>query len=459
MKKTLPILTLSLLPMLTMAAGFQINEDSPRLQGQAMAGSASAVGDVTAIFNNPALLATIKQKQVYLGGGYIAPHISVRNAKAEHAANGWGLDKGDALDPVDGKTSQSDVASSAFVPVFYTALPINPDLTAGLSITAPWGLTTHYDKDSVLRFMSQKTALKTINIDPMLAYQVNSQLSFGMGVQVQYAKAELSNFDGPATNVLKIPNLLATTPTSLSGDGWATGYNLGLLFQPTSSTSIGLSYRSQINYTLKGHGTQYMNASPLDPMCSLTTSPTGCNAASTATAALNTPAVVNFSITQKLNDRWSVSTTEQYTLWHSLQNIKITMPQAYADHVTINTNWNNSMLFSMGTDYKATKALTLRSGLAYDQTPSVDLNRDARIPDTNRVWLTLGSSYNVNDKLSIDAAYEHIFMQNQSIDVEESIGQHSTGGLKPLSPLEKNKVQADYKGSADIFSFGLNYKF
>ncbi|QGP49469.1 hypothetical protein PsalN5692_00908 [Piscirickettsia salmonis] len=42
--------------MVVYAAGFQINEMSPKLQGSALAGAASSWGDVDAMYLNPASL-------------------------------------------------------------------------------------------------------------------------------------------------------------------------------------------------------------------------------------------------------------------------------------------------------------------------------------------------------------------------------------------------------------------
>lgn len=57
----------SILSTTSFAAGFQINEISPSLQGDATAGAAAANNDVSAMFINPATLSTLTGTQGYLG--------------------------------------------------------------------------------------------------------------------------------------------------------------------------------------------------------------------------------------------------------------------------------------------------------------------------------------------------------------------------------------------------------
>jgi long-chain fatty acid transport protein len=112
-------------------------------------------------------------------------------------------------------------------------------------------------------------------------------------------------------------------------------------------------------------------------------------------------------------------------------------------------NYHNSWLYSIGASYKVTPKFSVMSGLAYDQTPTTDAFRDARIPDTNRKWVTLGCAYESTQKLSLFATYEHIFMNDQSIDLTQ----------QPTASVSAAHVSADYSGYANIIAGGLNYVF
>jgi long-chain fatty acid transport protein len=151
------------------AAGFQINEISASLQGDATAGAAAANNDVSSMFINPATLATLKRNQAYLSGSEILPRLRVSNATAVHTVIIPGDPPSDISATVLGADSQNNIGSGAFIPAAYIGWRLSPDLTAGLAIIAPYGLKTHYDNDSVLRFAADYSAVKTVDINPALA--------------------------------------------------------------------------------------------------------------------------------------------------------------------------------------------------------------------------------------------------------------------------------------------------
>ena len=112
--------------------------------------------------------------------------------------------------------------------------------------------------------------MQTININPSLAWKVNAVISLGGGVNIQYAKAELSNAIDFSTVCLgSIPAALIaaacgpggfTIPGNAARDGavhvegndWSYGFNLGIMFQFSARTRIGLAYRSKVSHDLEG---------------------------------------------------------------------------------------------------------------------------------------------------------------------------------------------------------------
>ncbi|MDZ7579633.1 MAG: outer membrane protein transport protein [Deltaproteobacteria bacterium] len=47
-------------------------------------------------------------------------------------------------------------------------------------------------------------------------------------------------------------------------------------------------------------------------------------------------------------------------------------------------NWSNTYRYSLGVNYHLNDKTTLRGGLAFDETPTSDAYRTARIPDEDR---------------------------------------------------------------------------
>lgn len=432
------------------AAGYQINEISPSLQGSATAGAAAANNDVSSMFTNPATLSTLIENQIYVGGSEIMPSIRMYDASAIHTTFAPGVVPSSLSAPVLGETSQGSIAKSSFVPDAYIGWRINNKLVVGLAVVAPFGLTTSYDNNSVLRFIADNSTVEAISINPAVSYSINEKWAVGAGFQAQYMQAWFSQFDGPYTGIGPVDALIASTNASYAqASGWGYGYTLGAMFSPDKCTRIGAGYRSQISEHLNGRGRQYTVPGGIVPSPSTDFL---FNAASTVHASNNTPAVLTISGARDIND-WTVKGSVQVNYWNTFSQLSIYMPEAFATNSTIYTHWKNSWLGALGADYRVNSKFTARAGVAYDQTPTQDAYRDPRIPDSDRYWLALGGTYSFSKHFSADAAYTHIFMLHQSINVTQSSGSNAT----TPGPLEMNQAQAKFKGSADIVALALRY--
>jgi long-chain fatty acid transport protein len=94
--------------------------------------------------------------------------------------------------------------------------------------------------------------------------------------------------------------------------------------------------------------------------------------------------------------------------------------------------------------------MTLRGGVGFEQSPIDDRVRATRLPDNDRVWLSAGATYQWNERLSLELAYSHIFLDESPIN------------LVPGNPTF-NPALGTFIGTAnsdvDILSFALRYRF
>jgi long-chain fatty acid transport protein len=434
------------------AAGFQINEISPSLQGAATAGAAAANNDVSSMFSNPATLSTLIQNQAYVGASEIMPNINMYNASATHTVNIPGIPPSNITAQVLGETSQNSISKSSFVPDAYLSWRFNSKLVGGIALVAPFGLMTSYDNTSVLRFAADNSQVEAIAINPALSYAINEKWSVGLGFIAQYAQANFSNFNGPYTGVPVIDSFVASTrPSYVYGSSWGYGFTVGGLFKPDQLTRLGVGYRSTITEHIGGQGRQFTGPGNVVPAPSTAFL---FNASSNAHAGVKTPGVLTLSAERDIN-AFTVKASLQVNFWNSFNQLSIYMPQAFATNSTITTNWKNTFLGAVGADYRFDSAWTFRGGLAYDENPTSNTYRDPRIPDSDRVWLSLGASCKVNKSLTFDGGYTHIFLRNQTVNVTQASGSSATSTV----PLEVNTVHANYKGSADIVALAARYSF
>jgi long-chain fatty acid transport protein len=106
----------------------------------------------------------------------------------------------------------------------------------------------------------------------------------------------------------------------------------------------------------------------------------------------------------------------------------------------------------VGANHKLNDGWVLKMGLAYDQTPTNNLDRGPRLPDGNRTWLSVGAKYSVSKAGTLDFGYAHIFVNNPSINI-------NAGGNLVNSTPRYSLINGNYTSSVDILSMSYTHSF
>jgi long-chain fatty acid transport protein len=115
----------------------------------------------------------------------------------------------------------------------------------GFSVVAPVGGGVDYGDNFVGRYAIQNVELSGLGITPSFAYKVNERLSLGVGVSAIYTVLEQDiaiNTPAPGDGKAKFEDL----------DDWAYQGILGLTYQLTTDTLLGVVYRSEADVDLDG---------------------------------------------------------------------------------------------------------------------------------------------------------------------------------------------------------------
>jgi long-chain fatty acid transport protein len=412
LKNISALLLIGSLPQAVSAAGFAIKEQSVTSLGRAFAGSAAVAEDASTIFFNPAGLTYLERGELDLGLNYIKPQSEFRN-DGSNINNALPLTGGDG----------GDAGHEAFVPNFYLSHPVNNKVTLGLGVSAPFGLVTEYKDDWVGRYLAVKSEMLTLNFNPTVAVKATDNLSLGFGVSAQYIDVKLT----------KMAQLNPTTDAEveLEGDDWGYGYNIGLLYQLTDQTRLGLSYRSKISHTLEGEGT--LDARSVEEDIS---------------ADLDLPETVSLAIHHDINDKWAVMADATWTRWSRFEELVIESDGILSTEKP--ENWDNSMRYGIGLSYQHNDKWQFRTGIAYDETPIPSSRfRTARIPGTDRKWVAFGASYHYSDNIVLDFAYAHLFMDDPRINESED--------ADGSGPSPEYNLKGDYDASVDIVGLQLRW--
>ncbi|HYX38008.1 MAG TPA: outer membrane protein transport protein [Oligoflexus sp.] len=178
-----PGLLLALCGQKAFGAGFAIRGQSASSIGTAGASDVAGTTDISAMFSNPAALGAFKGTNVSVGGAYVRPNAKFKEGNRTVPTIGV-----DATAANMGATESDDFSDNAFLPSVYASYQVNDALTAGASITVPFGTNTDYGKDWVGRYHGTKTELEVVNFDLAASYAVMDNLKIGVGVQVQSAR-------------------------------------------------------------------------------------------------------------------------------------------------------------------------------------------------------------------------------------------------------------------------------
>jgi len=373
------------------AGAFQLNERSARALGASLAGSASSASDVGFAAFNPAALGTVEG---FEAGGSTALVLPIADGTIQDG-------------PLAGTTLDADRAG--FVPSLALGYRVTDRLVLGFTSYSPFGLRTEYGKNSPVQADARKSELVSISLSPSLSYDLLDNLTVGAALDILYADAELTS-----------------AVVDLEGHDWEVAFSLGLLFQPTPSTQVGAAYHHGYNLDFDSRS---FGGFPGLVEASL-------------------PNWAQLGITQEVGDGFRLMAEGRWINWSRFDSIDITTPALDGTpfgHVSDVQNYDDAWFFALGAEYDLNERLTLRGGVAYDQTPTSDRWRTARVPDEDRLWISGGASYAVSDRISLDASYSYLHALSDP-DVTLRNG--------PLAG-----THLEYDGGAHIISVGGSFRF
>jgi long-chain fatty acid transport protein len=384
------------------AAGFALIEQNASGLGNAYAGAAAVAEDASTVFFNPAGMSLLPDRQLVVAGHLIKPSMEFSGTVTPDIGGAQGGDAGDW----------------ALVPNAYFAYRLTPDVHLGLGLNSPFGLKTEYDSDWIGRTQAIKSDVKTINLNPSIAYKVNEALSLGAGVSLQRIDATLTNQVHPLAN---------TSLIEIEGDDYGWGFNLGALWQFTPNTRVGLAYRSEIDFTLEGSAT--VTNFPLVP-------------GGPVTADITLPDSASLSLFHKLSAKWDLLADVTWTGWSDFDKLAIYRTSGALLSSTPE-NWEDILRYSLGATWHMSDKLSLRGGVAYDEAPVSDIDRTPRIPDGARTWIAFGGQYRLSQQGALDFGYAHLFVNDPGL-------QSSAGGTT---------LNGEYDSAVDILSAQYTHSF
>lgn len=452
------------------ASGFALIELNASGQGNAYAGAAAGTNNASIIYFNPAGMMKLERDQLVIAGHYIGPGASFSNDGSSIAA----IYSTASVPPSPDLTGgDDDGGSSAFVPNLYWVKTISDSLKFGLGVNSPFGLATEYEKDWVGRYHGVLSDLKTVNINPSLAYRINDKVSIGGGLNLMLGTVELTSavdmgsvcvggaMAGGATLNFALGGctLDGAAPQTLDGfaelegdnyDELSTGFNLGITIEATSQTTIGVSYRSEVEMKVTGDAefTVPTSSPTLNAVIAgSVVDGEGLFSDTGLKSTVDLPASFSVSVAHK-RGKITYLADATWTSWSSFEELRIIYDNLDQPDTVTPEEWDDTMRYSIGIDYQYSDKWILRTGIALDETPvpSAEL-RTPRLPGNDRKWLSFGFNYTVNQAMSFEVGYSHLFIDDAKIKSE----------FESTFPTLRATLEGEYEADVDILSAQLNW--
>ncbi|MCX2525024.1 OmpP1/FadL family transporter [Larsenimonas rhizosphaerae] len=401
-----------------MAGGFLLNEQDVATQGTSFAGRASTPQNAATVFNNPAGMSFLNQAQLTVGTVYLALSSDIDTQQSTQPSLAGSV-------PTSGE-NDGDMIPGKAIPFGYVVVPLDEQWTFGFGAYVPYGLITDYSSSFKGRFFGDYSDVEVFTAQPTLSYRFNDQWSVGLGVTYNRIKGEL----GSATPDPTV-GVLGEGDVNVKGDDEAWGYNLGVMFRPQPGTTLGLAYRSKVDYTLKGDVT-FDNVVTIAP---------GASVDSDASLDITLPETIEFAVTQVLDERWTLMAGAAWTHWSRFDELNV---ENGISDINEQENWKDTWMYSVGASYQLTPAWVLRGGVAFDESPMDGGNRSPRVPTGDRWIYSVGAGWQPSETLTVDVSYTYFNENKASVDMQDA---------------SRGTYKADYDSDGHGFGTQVTWRF
>jgi long-chain fatty acid transport protein len=366
------------------AAGIALDVQSGR--GTGMAGAmAGMVDDSSAIFYNAAGIAQGMGVDVQIGDTLIVPTFQFTT-------------------PQGSKTTNSFQA----VPPFnaYAAVGLTHDLSIGIGIFTPFGLTLEWPPEWVGKSVITHADFATYDVNPTVAYRFGP-LRIGAGLQVVRSTVDLQR---------KIETGQGEASSELGAGAWGVGGNVGVLFEAVPKyLSLGMQYRSAVKFDFDGSA-HFSNVPTVFQSTFVDQE---------ATTSIITPDTFQIGVASRPIERLLLDVDVNWYGWAKFRSIDITFPGNAALSTTENKAWSNTVNVHGGAEVTLTDSWKVRAGLMYDPTPQPDSTLLPDVPDATRLNIAVGASYYHFTGFHVDLGYQFLAVFKRPSTAPQLPGEYS----------------------------------
>ncbi|HFQ61267.1 MAG TPA: long-chain fatty acid transporter [Epsilonproteobacteria bacterium] len=350
---------------IVMAGGYKLPEQSLNSIALSDAYVAHTMGADTAYYN-PAAMAFMDDKQ-YIEGALTLAHLPSQEY---------------SLGPLSG---ESETENLLIPTIFYVSKPMD-NIRWGVSLVVPGGLTKRW-KTPYQKLFAEEFTLKNIELNPVVSYKVNDAFSIGAGARIVYSEGVVKSDGNDAGFPVK---------RDMEGNTIEFGYNVALLYKPTTDVNFAMTYRSNIDLTEDGQANLYFG---------------GVGQQYNADVTVPLPATFDIAISKTWQEKVTLEFKYQRIFWSSYKALDFNYDRPIQANLVdsfdkpLIRDWKDTNSFRLGATIKMDNKLTAMFGIGIDKSPVPLTTIGFELADSDSRVFSMGFRYQQNENLSWGASF------------------------------------------------------
>jgi long-chain fatty acid transport protein len=310
---------------------------------------------------------------------------------------------------------------------FYTYGLKDLPLSFGLGVYSPYGLSSEWSQNTGFRTVSTYGNVFYETINPVVAWQIIPSLSVGAGLTVNYSSLDLQQglfwpaqpYDG----------------FKFDGDGWAVGYNLGVLWKPINQLAFGVSFRSPTTINYNGSTTAYNSVTTPSPPFPAAIPPF--YQGSSANAKFPFPLNTIMGVSYRPTPHWNLEFDADYSDWNTVNTVTVnqaTPAPVLPSIVPLTLDWQSSWYYELGVTRYFDNGWHVSGGYIFNENSVPSDHYQPLLGDQNRQFVSIGTGYK-GEHFDFDIAYQFGYGPSRTVSgsAPSAIGQTADGQYKFIS--------------------------
>ncbi len=433
------------------AQGFGVYEHDACSMARAGTGVAAPCGGGSAVYFNPAgIVGSSTRWNATFGGTLITLDFNHRDS-----ASGVSTDA---------------VKNNIPIPAAYFTAQLNDRIALGVGAFAPYGLKVEWPTTFGGRFLSYSSDLKTIYVQPTIAFRATPWLRIGGGLDYVYTDIELrqrvelssqnTSTPGVTFAMLGVPVGTDFADARLSGTARSWTGHFGVIVEPHPRVSLGARYlmRTEARLSASAEFTQVATGitlpagnplgvpggTPLDALLSPQFA-VGSLMDQFAETTLPLPAQLVIGVSFKATSSLTLLADWQHVGWKTFESLPLDFDRLPDD--TLYEDYRDTDGFRFGADYRRNR-WNVRAGFLFHSAAAPPQTVTPLLPEGERAEATFGLGYTFSPQIRLDVAYQYIKQQDRRGRITEA---PSRGSLAANTGI--------YTGGANLFgaTFALGF--